>query len=185
MFWQYIAIHAVASDCSSTPPTGRDERSNGPMLSSPRKPPSKTLLPSESFRFTHHVKLSSSLWNTRSMNSGSRLPSISYTRNAAHACTGGVGSPEVPPYPGRAAVGRVPERLVVVLLGSARAHAEDVLVAEPGVLREPEAQHRRLVRSDLEPVPQRCLRPALRGECVPVDDVVADRPLCAVVVVAE
>ena len=32
------------------------------MLSRPRKPPSKTLLPSASLRFTHHVKLRSSLW---------------------------------------------------------------------------------------------------------------------------
>ena len=45
------------------PPTGSGaERSNGPMLSRPRKPPSKTLLPSASLRFTHQVKLISSLW---------------------------------------------------------------------------------------------------------------------------
>ena len=35
------------------------------MLSSPRKPPANRLLPSASLRFTHQVKLSSSLWNTR------------------------------------------------------------------------------------------------------------------------
>src|SRR5579859_8203568 len=32
-------------------------RSKTPMLSSPRKPPSKTLLPSASLRLTHQVKL--------------------------------------------------------------------------------------------------------------------------------
>ena len=35
----------------------------------PRKPPSNRLLPWESLRFTHQVKLSSSLWNTRSRKS--------------------------------------------------------------------------------------------------------------------
>ena len=44
------------------------------MLSSPRNPPSKMLFPSASLRLTHHVKLSSSLWNTRSRNSRSPLP---------------------------------------------------------------------------------------------------------------
>ena len=43
--WQYIAIHAVPSDCSSTPSTGSRERSKGPMLSRPRKPPSNRLSP--------------------------------------------------------------------------------------------------------------------------------------------
>ena len=33
------------------------------MLSSPRKPPAKTLSPLSSTRLTHHVKLSSSRWN--------------------------------------------------------------------------------------------------------------------------
>ena len=50
------------------------ERSNTPMLSRPRKPPSKMLLPSSSLRLTHHVKFSSSLWNTRSRNARSPLP---------------------------------------------------------------------------------------------------------------
>ncbi len=41
-----MAIQPVPSDCSSTPATGSAaDRSNGPTLSSPRKPPSKTLLP--------------------------------------------------------------------------------------------------------------------------------------------
>ena len=68
-FRQYMAIQAVPSDCSSTPCDGeRRERSNGPMLSRPRNPPSKTLLPAASLRLTHQVKLSSSLWKTRSRN---------------------------------------------------------------------------------------------------------------------
>ena len=48
------------------------ERSNTPMLSSPRKPPANRLLPSASLRFTHQVKLISSFWNTRSRNTRSR-----------------------------------------------------------------------------------------------------------------
>ena len=43
----------------------------GPMLSSPRKPPSNTLLPSASLRFTHHVKFRSILWRMRSRKSKS------------------------------------------------------------------------------------------------------------------
>ena len=69
MFRQYIAIQLVPSDCSMNPPVGNGlERSNTPILSRPRKPPSKMLLPSESLRFTHHVKFISSLWNTLSRN---------------------------------------------------------------------------------------------------------------------
>ena len=45
-----------------------------PMLSRPRKPPSNRLLPSASLRFTHQVKLSSSLWKTRSRKSRSPSP---------------------------------------------------------------------------------------------------------------
>ena len=40
----------------------------------PRKPPSKTLLPSASLRLTHHVKFSSSLWKTRSRKARSPSP---------------------------------------------------------------------------------------------------------------
>ena len=70
---QYIAIHAVPSVCSRCPATGGClDRSNGPMLSRPRKPPSKTLLPSASSRLTHQVKLISSLWKIRSRKSKSR-----------------------------------------------------------------------------------------------------------------
>ena len=67
MFWQKSAIQAVPSACSRYPPVGSGAlRSKTPMLSSPRKPPSKTLLPSRSLRFTHQVKLSRSFWNARS-----------------------------------------------------------------------------------------------------------------------
>ena len=46
MLRQNIAIQAVPSDCSMWPPVGRGaERSNRPMLSRPRKPPSKMLRP--------------------------------------------------------------------------------------------------------------------------------------------
>ena len=79
------------------PPVGSGfDRSNTPMLSSPRKPPEKRLLPSASLRFTHQVKLSSNFWNTLSRNAVSRWPRgpvILYTRHAAHACTGGFTSP--------------------------------------------------------------------------------------------
>ena len=53
-------------------PVGRTaERSKGPMLSSPRKPPVNTLSASVS-RSPHHVKLSRSLWNMRARKSVSR-----------------------------------------------------------------------------------------------------------------
>ena len=95
---QYMAIQPVPSACSMKPPPGNGAlRSNTPMLSSPRNPPSKTLRPWVSLRFTHQVKFSSSLWKTRSRNARSGLPrrlcSILYTRQAAQACTGGLTSP--------------------------------------------------------------------------------------------
>src|SRR5213075_1283066 len=75
MFWQNNAIHAVPSACSRYPPVGSGElRSKTPMLSRPRNPPSKTLLPVRSLRFTHHVKFSNSLWNERSSQSMSPVP---------------------------------------------------------------------------------------------------------------
>ena len=83
------AIQPVASDCSSLPPTGRWDRSIGPMLSSPRNPPSNRLEPSASSRFTHQVKFTSSLSNTRLRKSRSRAPSMANTSSAAQACTGG------------------------------------------------------------------------------------------------
>ena len=53
-----------------------------------------------SFWLTHHVKLMSSFWKTRSRNPKSRPPSISKTRSAAHACTGGLTSPNAHSYAG-------------------------------------------------------------------------------------
>ena len=47
----------MPSACSSATPSGRFERSIGLMLSRPRKPPLKTLLPSASSRLSHQVKL--------------------------------------------------------------------------------------------------------------------------------
>ncbi len=74
-FSEYIAIHAVASDWSTYAPSAIGTlRSNSAMLSSPRKPPWKMLLPSMSSRLTHHVKFSVSLWNTRSRNTTSPTP---------------------------------------------------------------------------------------------------------------
>src|SRR3984957_11501426 len=84
------------------PPTGRCERSIGPMLSRPRKPPSNRLLPSASSRLIHHVKLTRSLSKIRPRNSRSRLPSMMNTSSAAHACTGGVTSPKSHSQGGRA-----------------------------------------------------------------------------------
>src|SRR5579875_1879384 len=76
------------------PPIGSlAERSKTPMLSSPKKPPSKTFMPSGSLRFTHQVKFKRSLCKTRSRKAKSALPrirfSILYTRQAAQAWTGG------------------------------------------------------------------------------------------------
>ena len=59
------------------------------MLSSPRKPPSNRLEPDSSCRFTHQVKFTSSLSNTRLRKSTSVAPSMANTSSAAHACTGG------------------------------------------------------------------------------------------------
>src|SRR5262252_5518605 len=87
------------------PPTGRCERSIGPMLSRPRKPPSNRLLPSSSSRLTHQVKLTSSLLKTRLRKSRSRPPSMANTSSAAHACTGGLTSPKSHSYAGRAPFG--------------------------------------------------------------------------------
>ncbi len=101
MFSAYIAIQPVPSDCSSSPATGSAaERSNGPMLSRPRKPPSNTLLPSLSLRLTHQVKFSSSLCMMRARKSMSVPPSIAKIRSAAHACTGGLTSPNAHSYAG-------------------------------------------------------------------------------------
>src|SRR2546425_9520199 len=73
------------------------------MLSRPRKPPAKRFFPSGSLRFTHQVKLRRSFWNVRSRNRRSRCPRgpvILYTRQQAHACTGGLTSPNANSYAG-------------------------------------------------------------------------------------
>ena len=75
------------------------------MLSSPRKPPPNRLLPSGSWRLSHHVKLTSSFWNTRSRNSTSLPPSMTNTRSAARACTGGLTSSKFHSYAGSAPLG--------------------------------------------------------------------------------
>ena len=75
------------------------------MLSRPRNPPSNRLLPSESLRLTHQVKLRSSLCRIRSRKSRSRPPSISNTCSAAHACTGGFTSPKAHSYAGSCPLG--------------------------------------------------------------------------------
>ena len=98
-------IQPVASACSSRPPTGRWDRSMGPMLSRPRKPPSNRLLPSASSRLTHQVKLISSLSNTRLRKATSVPPSMAKTSRAAHACTGGFTSPKSHSYAGSAPPG--------------------------------------------------------------------------------
>jgi hypothetical protein len=75
MLRENMAIQLVPSDCSRRPPPGTAElRSKTPMLSRPRKPPWKMLLPSESARLTHQVKWSSSLWNMVSRNTRSPAP---------------------------------------------------------------------------------------------------------------
>ena len=82
---QYANIQAVASDCSSRPGNGRFERSKALRLSSPRKPPENRSSPLESWRFSHQVKLSNSLWKVRLRKAVSRRPSISQTASAAMA----------------------------------------------------------------------------------------------------
>src|SRR5439155_19594281 len=73
--WLKNTIHAVPSAWSRYPPVGSgEERSNTPMLSSPKKPPSNTLAPARSSRLTHQVKLISSLENAYLRNSMSPLP---------------------------------------------------------------------------------------------------------------
>jgi hypothetical protein len=76
-------------------------RSNTPMLSEPRKPPGK-MFASASLRFTHHVKLSRSLWKTLRGTRG-RPPRAALDlvdAPAAQACTGGFTSPKAHSYAG-------------------------------------------------------------------------------------
>ena len=70
------------------------------MLSSPRNPPSKTLMPWLSTLLTHHAKFISSFWkhfsrNTRVRFAGARFSGW-YTRQHAQACTGGFEVRELP-----------------------------------------------------------------------------------------
>ena len=75
-----MPIQAVPSDCSSTAPSGSVMlRSKTPMLSSPRKPPSKMLFSSASLRLTHQVKLSISFWKIRSRKTVSPFPVRSFS----------------------------------------------------------------------------------------------------------
>ena len=77
----------------------------GLMLSRPRNPPPNRLLPSGSCRFSHQVKFSSSFWKTRSRKSRSVPPSMTNTRSAASACTGGLTSSKFHSYAGSAPFG--------------------------------------------------------------------------------
>ena len=94
MFWLKRAIQAVPSACSRWPPVGSGAlRSKTPMLSRPRKPPSKTFLPKRSLRFTHQVKFSSSLLKADLRKSRSISPrracSVRCRKSVAKAWTGG------------------------------------------------------------------------------------------------
>src|SRR4249919_819472 len=81
MFWLKRVIHAVPSACSRWPPVGSGAlRSKTPMLSRPRKPPSKTFLSKRSLRFTHQVKLRRSLWKADFRNARSTSPRLFITR---------------------------------------------------------------------------------------------------------
>lgn len=131
---QHVCVPAAVEDVDNNTRTNTSKqarahlRSNTPMLSRPRNPPSNKFLPLESLRLTHQVKLSISLWNTRSKNMKSATPwalrihvcvqttSIQHsvgraikvwatdlrvslkTRMAAHACTGGLTSSKFHSY---------------------------------------------------------------------------------------
>mmetsp|Transcript_3327 Transcript_3327/g.11687 ORF Transcript_3327/g.11687 Transcript_3327/m.11687 type:complete len:211 (+) Transcript_3327:1580-2212(+) len=116
MMRAYMAIQAVPSACSRNPPVGRGSlRSKRPMLSRPRKPPPKRCLPVLSVLFTHQVKLMTSFWKQResqraclrqpSSELAERLRPILYTRQQAHACTGGLTSLRFHSYAGRQPLG--------------------------------------------------------------------------------
>src|SRR6516165_5759208 len=89
MFWQKSDTHAVPSACSRWPPVGSGAlRSNTPMLSRPRKPPSKRFLPKRSLRFTHQLKFSISFANDLRRNARSLSPvsacSVRYKKIVDH-----------------------------------------------------------------------------------------------------
>src|SRR6516225_542166 len=100
IFSEKIAIQLVPSDCSRWPPVGRGLlRSKTPMLSRPRKPPEKMLLPPTSLRLTHQVKFSDNflkqnLRNRKSPRPPRRCFSKLYTFQTAKGCTGGLTSPK-------------------------------------------------------------------------------------------
>src|SRR6202035_1937562 len=103
-------IQLVESDCSRIDPSGRGEfRSNSPILSIPRKPPSKILFPCSSFRFTHQVKFTSSFMYMVSRNFVSAMPvralSTLYTFQVPHAWTGGFTSEKAHSYAGSCPLG--------------------------------------------------------------------------------
>ena len=91
----------------------------GEMLSRPRKPPAKRLLPSGSWRLSHQVKFSNSFWKTRSRKSRSRPPSMTNTRRAASAWTGGLTSSKLHSYAGSApfGAGTTPQQHQQLILG--------------------------------------------------------------------
>ena len=85
------------------------------MLSSPRNPPWNRFRPPASFRFTHQVKVSNCFCRIRFRKSRSPgscgsfwrrcFRSISNTRQAAQACTGGFASPKFHSYAGSCPLG--------------------------------------------------------------------------------
>src|SRR5260370_16876104 len=103
MFWQKRDTQAVPSACSRWPPVGSAAlRSKTPMLSSPRKPPSKRFLPKRSLRFTHQLKFSINFENDRLSKSISPFPldacSIQYNKIKNHPCTALIPHPNIHSY---------------------------------------------------------------------------------------
>ena len=111
MFRQYIAIQLVPSACSIMPPLGSGLlRSNTPILSSPRNPPSKMLLPFGVLAIHPPGEIHQQLMEHASPGMRSRLcPSASRRsgkqRQQAQACTGGFTSPNCPLVRGHLPVG--------------------------------------------------------------------------------
>src|ERR1700692_2082917 len=102
---EYVHIQLVESDCSRMDPSGIGVfLSKSPILSIPRKPPSKILFPCSSFLLTHQVKFRSSFRKIVSRNLKSPIPfailSVLYTFHVAHACIGGVRSEKAHSYAG-------------------------------------------------------------------------------------
>ena len=74
------------------------------MLSRPRNPPLKTLLPSASSLFSHQVKLTSSFWKMRSRNSRSRAAVDAVDADRSHHVHRRIDVVEVPLVRGQRAV---------------------------------------------------------------------------------